>query len=82
MVSFARIAIVVIRFASMRSLGHVLGPRVLFSLIRRLGKVTDKFYGTEGGRRLRTWNDGMMVGFGIDQDSDRAYSNAMKSPVL
>jgi len=66
----------------MRTMGRLLGPRVLFSQIQRLGKAADHSYRHEGGRRLRMWNDGIMIGFGIDSPKIEKFSHFSTSPVI
>jgi len=59
------VAIVVVRLAVMTKLYPVVGPRVIFSLLRRLGKATDRACVALGGRRLRMLEDGAILGFGL-----------------
>jgi len=79
--SLPQVTIVIIRLGVMRKLGHILGPRVMFNFIQKLGKAADLQHSQEGGRRLRTWYDGIMIGFGIDNASPNQYAHPDTSPV-
>jgi len=77
--SFSHAVLAVVRFSQLNKLAPVLGPRVHFSLLRKLGLATDEACLKHGGRRLRMLHDGVLLGFGVDRLNAAKVTSSLQS---
>jgi len=64
------VALVAIRLSGLSLVGPIAGPRAIYSQLRGLGKTVEGVCQQVGGRRVRLLDDGLILGFGLEQTDD------------
>jgi len=74
MVSLNCMTVAVVRLAVLERMNAIAGPRAAFNLLRQLGVACDRACEQFHGWRLRTLEDGMVLGFGVNSNGKNPNS--------